>query len=251
MLKRYQALAILLASLSALPAPALDWLTDPNAAAQQARAEGKVILLDFTGSDWCVWCKRLKSEVFDTADFATFVQANLVLVEVDFPRGTPLSPMQQTINQQLAATYKITGYPTIVLVNTDGQEIGRTGYVQGGPRKFLATIEKVPGIRPVEFPAETKKAAQPEPEAPRRPPPAFVPIAPAAAVQYGDLALKGISGSAGNRFAMINNQTLAAGESAKVKVKGGTVQVLCREILDDSVLITVDGKPVELKLGGK
>jgi hypothetical protein len=174
-------------------------------------------------------------------------------VEVDFPRGKALTPMQQTINQQLAATYKVTGYPTIVIVNTAGQEMGRTGYVEGGPLKFIASIANVPGIRMIELPSATPKEAKaPDPEpAPPRKAPVFVPIAPAAPIQYGDLALKGVSGAPGNRLALINNQTLAAGESAKVKTKDGTVQVLCREIREDSVLITVDGKPVELTLGKK
>jgi protein disulfide-isomerase len=249
MLKLFVSSAVLLAALWASPARALDWMTDPNAAADRARAESKFILLDFTGSDWCIWCKRLKAEVFDQPDFSTFVQANLVLVEVDFPHDKPLTPIQQTINQQLAATYKITGYPTIVIVNTMGQEIGRTGYVPGGPREFLETIDKIPGMKKVDFSPATKK--EPEPEAPRRPPPAFVPIAPTVPNQYGELTLKAVSGAAGNRLALINNQTLAVGESAKVKVKDGTVQVVCREIREDSVTITVDGKPMELTLGGK
>jgi hypothetical protein len=121
--------------------------------------------------------------------------------------------------------------------------------VPGGPRKFLETIDRIPGMKKVDFSPVTKKG--PEPEAPRRPPPAFVPIAPTAPNQYGALTLKAVSGAAGNRLALINNQTLATGESAKVKVKDGTVQVFCREIREDSVSITVDGKTMELTLGGK
>ena len=55
----------------------------------KASAEHKVVLLDFTGSDWCGWCKRLKAEVFDQPEFAEFAQANLIMVEVDFPRNKP------------------------------------------------------------------------------------------------------------------------------------------------------------------
>src|SRR5207249_3252593 len=61
------------------------WFTDLPSAQEKARQENKFVLLDFTGSDWCVWCRKLKAEVFDQPEFADFAQANLVLVEVDFP----------------------------------------------------------------------------------------------------------------------------------------------------------------------
>ena len=64
----------------------LQWLTDTKTALEKARQENKAVLLDFTGSDWCGWCMKLKSEVFDQPEFAQFAQANLVLVEVDFPK---------------------------------------------------------------------------------------------------------------------------------------------------------------------
>src|SRR5580658_7862861 len=62
------------------------WTTDYTSAAQQAKAQNKAILLDFTGSDWCRWCMKMKSETLDAPDFKTFAAQNLVLVEVDFPR---------------------------------------------------------------------------------------------------------------------------------------------------------------------
>ncbi len=68
---------------------------------------------------------------------------------------------------------------------------------------------------------------------------------------YPELALKVISGAPGHRMAQINNQTLMVGESGKVRVRDTKVEVVCKEIREDSVLITVDGKPMELKLGAK
>lgn len=225
----------------------VEWLTDVHAAMDKARLENKIVLLDFTGSDWCGWCKRLKKEVFDQPDFAAFAQANLVMVEVDFPQAKPQSPEQKAANQELAATYHITGYPTLIYLNQSGQQVGSGGYIEGGPKSFIASMEKIPGIKPVAGTGPAKETQ--EPDAPPRPPPAFVPIAPATPTRYAELALKGISGSKDRRMALINNETFMAGETAKIKIRDGRVEICCKEIREDSVLITIDGKQMELKLG--
>lgn len=66
------------------------------------------------------------------------------------------------------------------------------------------------------------------------------------------LVLKGITGAANRRFALINNQTLSAGETATVRITNGQVQVRCLEIREDSVLVIVEGNPEQtvLKLRG-
>ena len=63
------------------------WLTDFEAAKAKAKAENKPMLLDFTGSDWCGWCVKLDKEVFSKAAFKDYADAELVLVEIDFPRN--------------------------------------------------------------------------------------------------------------------------------------------------------------------
>ncbi len=77
----------------------------------------------------------------------------------------------------------------------------------------------------------------------------FQPVGPTVSVHYGDLTLKAISGVPGRRMAMINNQTFMEGETAKVKSNDKQVEVTCKEIRVDSVVIMVDGKTQELKLG--
>jgi protein disulfide-isomerase len=218
---------------------AAEWLTDYDVALGKARAEHKTILLDFTGSDWCGWCKKLKSEVFDQPEFDAFANANLVLVEVDFPRHWVLSRAQQDANNSLAQKYGIRGYPTIILLNASGNKIAETGYRDGGPKPYIAHLEKITAMK---HSSSTPDAAPP------RPAPEFVPIPAAKPIQYGELALKAISGSAGRRMALINNETFLVGETAKVKVKESKVEVTCKEIRADSVLLTVDGKIIELKL---
>src|SRR4051812_47368765 len=108
-------LSLLLLCPTFLNAAPLTWLTDLNAAKLQAQKENKAILLDFTGSDWCHWCKVLKSEVFDTPQFAEYASKRLVLVEVDFPERKVLPAKQMQANATLQALYKVEGYPTIIL----------------------------------------------------------------------------------------------------------------------------------------
>lgn len=120
----------------------LTWLTDLPKAQAQAQAENKMVLLNFTGSDWCVWCVRLKTEVFSQPKFAEYANKNLVLVEVDFPHTKKLSAEQKAANDALQQKYKIQGFPTIIVLNGEGKQVGELGYMKGGPAAFTAELDK-------------------------------------------------------------------------------------------------------------
>ena len=79
------------------------WQTDFQAAQTQARAEKKLLLVDFTGSDWCIWCKRLKAEVFDKDPFVAEVTKKFVLVELDFPNEKKLPDKLKEQNATLVS----------------------------------------------------------------------------------------------------------------------------------------------------
>src|SRR5439155_2304997 len=121
----------------------LEWLTDLPKAQANAKVENKRLLLDFTGSDWCGWCIKLHKEVFSKPEFTEYAKKNLTLVEVDFPRFKQLSATQKRANEALSEKYNIEGYPTIVVLDSDGKLIGKTGYVPGGPTAFIAELEKL------------------------------------------------------------------------------------------------------------
>src|SRR4030095_1895326 len=93
----------------------LNWMTDMAAAQKKAKDEKKLVLMDFTGSDWCGWCIKLNKEVFSTKEFAEYAKKKLVLVEVDLPRHKKLSAAQTKANEALSGKYDIEGFPTIVL----------------------------------------------------------------------------------------------------------------------------------------
>ncbi|MCS6970649.1 MAG: thioredoxin family protein [Planctomycetota bacterium] len=122
-----------------------EWLVGWQNAAARARAENKLILANFTGSDWCGWCIRLKSEVFDTAEFAAWAKEKVVPLVIDFPMRSPLPPAQARENEELQNRYRIQGYPTIVILRPDGSEVGRLGYVRGGAAAWIAAAEKIIG----------------------------------------------------------------------------------------------------------
>ena len=239
-------------------ASATEWLTDLPTALARAKKENKAVLLDFTGSDWCGWCMKLKAEVFDTFEFGAYSAANLILVEVDFPKRKKISVDQQNANYALASQYGIKGYPTIIILNADGRLLGQCGYMEGGPVAFVGRIEKLPGM-----PHKGKYLVSASGDSSGNP--ALNPVAnsvrgstpgaaPQAAVtpapQYGELTLKGVSGTGKRRLALINNETLMAGESAFVKSFGTNVEVTIQEIRDSSVIVVVKGKTRELTLAG-
>jgi protein disulfide-isomerase len=129
--------------IGATAAESVTWLTDLPKAQAQAKAEKKLVMLDFTGSDWCGWCIKLNNEVFSKPEFAEYAKKNIVAVEVDFPNKKKLSAEQKKANDALAKKYGIQGYPTIIVLDADGKKVGELGYLKGGPKAFIAELEKL------------------------------------------------------------------------------------------------------------
>lgn len=119
--------------LAAAVAPAfaaLEWTTDLDAARTRAAAEGKSVLVDFTGSDWCGYCIQLKKNVFDTPEFEAFAKNNFLFVEIDVPRDVKRVGQElYDKNKELCKQYKIAGFPTIMIMSPEGYIIG--GFVGG------------------------------------------------------------------------------------------------------------------------
>ena len=137
------AVVILLLGISSAFSQEAGWTDDYTKASAQAKTENKAILLDFTGSDWCGWCMKMKKETLDTPQFTAYAQRNLVLVTVDFPHKTPLTPAVKQQNEKLNAKYHAQGFPTYVLIDKFGRELWRqTGYLAGGPTAFIAAMGK-------------------------------------------------------------------------------------------------------------
>jgi protein disulfide-isomerase len=128
----------------------LNWYTDVKEAISLGNKEDKPLLLFFTGSDWCGWCIRLQKEVLFTPEFAKWAAANVILVELDYPRRIVQSPEIKKQNSELQQAFGIQGFPTIYFANGIDKEgkvnfegLGKTGYVAGGPVAWLAVANEI------------------------------------------------------------------------------------------------------------
>jgi len=119
----------------------LNWENNLEQAIAQAKKENKAVLVNFTGSDWCIWCKRLSSEVFQQKEFKEYADKSLVLVMLDFPRNNQQSEETKNYNNGLAMKYGIQGFPTILIFNDQGKMVAQTGYQPGGPEKYIEHIK--------------------------------------------------------------------------------------------------------------
>jgi protein disulfide-isomerase len=120
----------------------LAWGTDLPAALTQAKKENKLVVMDFTGSDWCGWCIKLKKEVFDTPEFAKYAKDKLILVEVDFPSKKKQTDELKKANKKLQDKYGADGFPTIVVLNGDGKQVWKqVGYMPGGPKAWTEKLD--------------------------------------------------------------------------------------------------------------
>ena len=136
----YTLVALFISSAGSLLQAAEGWITDYEAAKKQAAKEGKDILMDFTGSDWCGWCIRLKKEVFNQEAFKKQAPKHFVLLELDFPRAKKLEAKLKAQNEKLRGEFAIEGYPTIMLTDAGGKPYAKTGYQAGGPEKYIAHL---------------------------------------------------------------------------------------------------------------
>lgn len=121
-----------------------NWLTDLPKAQAQAKKENKMVLIDFTGSDWCPPCKALKKDVFSSKEFISYAKDKFVLVEIDFPRSKPQSADLKKANEALQEKFKIEGFPTVVILDSTGKELKKeVGYSGEKPKEYIAMLDKV------------------------------------------------------------------------------------------------------------
>ena len=124
------------------------WVSDFEKAKATAAKEGKDLLIDFTGSDWCGWCIKLRKEVFDLDAFKAAGPKNFVLVELDFPQDkSKLSKETQEQNAKLQKQFGIQGFPSIVLADAQGRPYAQTGYQAGGPEKYLPHLDELRAVK--------------------------------------------------------------------------------------------------------
>lgn len=127
------------------------WLTNLNDAYAESKKTGKPILANFTGSDWCGWCKKLTATVFSQPDFAAWASISVVLLEFDYPRGKDLPQYIRAQNENMKNAMGVSGYPSVFLFDLKMNEAaktydiinyGRTGY-KATVLEFTGEVEKM------------------------------------------------------------------------------------------------------------
>jgi thioredoxin-related protein len=102
------------------------WLKmDYDAALKQAAADEKLLLLDFTGSDWCPPCKIFTANVLQKDEFKDFAKVNLVFIKFDFPKEKKQDDAIKSTNKAMAEKFQVQGFPTFILLSSSGEEIAR------------------------------------------------------------------------------------------------------------------------------
>jgi len=110
---------------------------------KQAKESKTPILLEFTGSDWCPPCKMMKAQTFSKEEFKTFAAEKLTYVELDFPNSKPQSDEEKARNHALQNQFDVKGYPTLILLDSDGKELVRhVGFLQGGPEALINWVNQ-------------------------------------------------------------------------------------------------------------
>ena len=117
------------------------WLEDIDQAKAVAQKESKTIFINFSGSDWCHWCIKLDKDILSKQEFIDYAQKNLVLLKVDFPKRTRQSKELMAQNEELARQYNVRGFPTVILLNSQGKQIGATGYRYGSVADYIDHLQ--------------------------------------------------------------------------------------------------------------
>ena len=146
------------------------WDEDFEAGKATAEKSGKLILLAFSGSDWCGWCVKMEKEIYSDKNFIAAAKKKFVLLMIDNPQNKSiLSPLAAKQNGELTSKYNVRGFPTTVIVRPSGEEVKRFGgYQRSGVDGFLKALDEVAdaagvkGVVEIFAPAEKGKIASRE-----------------------------------------------------------------------------------------
>ncbi len=130
---------------------AITWSGDFNSAITEASKENKLIIINFSGSDWCGPCIRLRHEILESATFENYAKDHLVLVRADFPRQkkNQLDAAQVKRNEALADKYNPDGnFPLTLVVDKDGKVLKKwDGFPNESPEDFVNDIKQITNDR--------------------------------------------------------------------------------------------------------
>jgi hypothetical protein len=213
--------------------------TDLEGLKVQAQRSKRLVMLFITSSDPGCWqCKKIGKDFFADREFTEWVDRHTVYGELDMATKT-----RRAREDMLGAVYAAHAgpVPSLILLHPDGRLLDRS------PHEYWTTAQVVTNLQRI-YRREIEGTTDAGPEVivstnvpPSRPQATWAPLA-AKPVHYPDLKVKNISGSAPRRLALINDQTLTVGETAKVMFNDTRLSLTLVEIRDDSVVIQVEGE---------
>lgn len=124
----------------------LQWETSFTKAQAKAKEQNKLILMRFTGSDWCANCIRLDTTLIETEEFITFAKDKFVLIYLDFPskEENKLSPKLTAQNQVLLKKYNPGGgFPAMVVLKFDGKLIGQLNVRPNNAEGYIKLLSEL------------------------------------------------------------------------------------------------------------
>lgn len=124
----------------------VEWLNNIDSAKIKSKEQSKLILLKFSGSDWCINCQQLDQTFFKSETFKQFAPNNLILLEADFPmrKKNKLSQEQQLHNDKLAEKFNEKGkFPFVIILNDEGKMLGEIKL-----KNIYSDIEKIKSLIP-------------------------------------------------------------------------------------------------------
>jgi thiol-disulfide isomerase/thioredoxin len=220
------------------------------AALETAKKEQKLVLLDFTGSDWCGWCIKLEEEALGKPEFIDYAAKYLVTVVVDFPMRRELPADLKAANQALKSRFDVSGFPTLVALSPDGKVVWKqVGFIGGGPFGVIAPLNR--SRMALGLPEPAGSAASTLAATPAKPAPAKLPgsASPPTAAAHSSVAhglpanapkLQGVFYSRSNPSIILGGKQCGEGDS----VEGMRVV----KILRNSVLVEWQGRTEELSM---
>jgi thioredoxin-related protein len=121
----------------------ITWTNNFKEAEKTAGLENKVIFANFTGSGWSSKCEKLDKEVFTKPEFINYARKNFIMLKIDFPSKKYISSETRTQNTDLKNKYNIKKFPTILLLDSEGEVLAETGYKSGGPIPYIKSLNKL------------------------------------------------------------------------------------------------------------
>lgn len=122
----------------------MEWMRDLDAAAEKAAAENKLLLVEFTGSDWCKFCTVQKNKVLDTPVFTAWVQKHCIPVEIDVPNDVYRvgGEQQKRRNTRICEEFNVKNFPSLKIMSPELVVLGGYKGAQSNPADAIASLEQ-------------------------------------------------------------------------------------------------------------